>query len=121
MMSPSGDCWCRRRAFARISRIPTSDESSTYSGAAARRADASRIFGHFESATRPLRSSSPLIRACDATKRWASSDSDISSENSATGRPCSIEAFSAMFVTSALLCTTRSSATKLWWTGTVRS
>ena len=37
------------------------------------------------SATRPLRRSSPLIDACEATKRWASSASDISSENSATG------------------------------------
>ena len=42
-----------------------------------------------------------LIRACEATKRCASSASDISSENSATGLPCSIAAFSAMFVTSA--------------------
>ena len=66
--------------------IPTSDESSTYSGAAASFADALRIFGHLPSGTRPLRSSSPLMRPCDATKRCASSVSDISSENSATGR-----------------------------------
>ena len=34
--------------------------------------------------TLPLRRSSPLIDACEAMKRCASSDSDISSENSAT-------------------------------------
>ena len=43
------------------------------------------------------------MRPWDATKRCASSVSDISSENSATGLPCSIEAFSAMFVTRAEL------------------
>ena len=56
----------------------------------ASRVDASRIFGQRCSATRPLRSSSPLMRACEATKRWASSASDISSVNSATGLPWSM-------------------------------
>ena len=40
--------------------------------------------------TRPLRRSSPLSFACEAMKRCASSVSDISSENSATGRSWSI-------------------------------
>ena len=103
MISPSPPHWlCSRRAFARISSIPTSLESSTHSGAAARRWLALRIFGQRCSATRPLRSSSPLIRAWDATKRWASSASAISSEKSATGLPCSTAAFSAMLHTSAL-------------------
>ena len=43
------------------------------------------------------------MRACEATKRWASSASAISRENSATGLPCSTAAFSAMLQTSALL------------------
>ena len=103
--SPPSHWLCRRRAFARISSMPTSLESSTHSGAAASRWEASRIFGQRCSATRPLRSSSPLIRAWEATKRWASSASAISSENSATGRGawCSTAAFSAMLQTSALL------------------
>ena len=41
--------------------------------------------------------------ACEATKRWASSASAISRQNSATGLPCSTAAFSAMLQTSALL------------------
>ena len=94
--SPFSLCWCSRRAFARSSRIPMSDESSTYSGASDSRWQASRIFGQRFSATRPLRSSSPRMRACEATKRCASSASDISSENSATGLPWSSAAFSAM-------------------------
>ena len=101
--SPPSHWLCSRRAFARISSIPTSLESSTHSGAAARRWLALRIFGQRCSATRPLRSSSPLIRAWEATNRWASSASAISSENSATGLPCSTAAFSAMLHTSALL------------------
>ena len=75
-------------------------ESSTYMGASASRWQASRIFGQRCSATLPRRKSSPLIRAWEATKRWASSDSDISSENSATAWPAST-AFSAMLATSA--------------------
>ena len=59
-----------------------------------------RIVGHFVAATLPRRRSSPWIFACEAMNRWASSDSDISSENSATGRPAS-DAFSAMLATSA--------------------
>ena len=39
--------------------------------------------------------------ACEAMKRWASSVSDISSENRATGLPYLTAAFSAMLVTSA--------------------
>src|SRR5437588_103093 len=100
---PPSHWLCSRRALARISSMPTSLESSTHSGAAARRWLALRIFGQRCSDTRPLRSSSPLILACEATKRWASSASAISSENSATGFPCSTAAFSAMLHTSALL------------------
>ena len=50
-----------------------------------------------------MRRSSPLIDACEAMKRWASSASDISRLNSATGRGWSLSSatFSAMFVTSA--------------------
>ena len=54
---------------------------------AAPRPGAGRPRGSSASAARPpcpRRRSSPLIRAWEATKRWASSDSDISSENSAT-------------------------------------
>ena len=51
---------------------------------AASRADAARILPQRDCGTRPLRRSSPLIDACEAMKRWASSPSDISSENSAT-------------------------------------
>ena len=86
--------------MARISSTPVSLESSTYSGACESRWQASRIFGQRCSATLPRRRSSPLIRACEATNRCASSDSDISSENSATAWPASA-AFSAMLATSA--------------------
>ena len=50
-----------------------------------------------------MRRSSPLIDAWEAMKRWASSASDISRLNSATGRGRSLSSatFSAMFVTSA--------------------
>ena len=91
------------------------------SGDFASRFDASMILPQREPGTRPLRRSSPLIEACDAMKRWASSDSDISSENSATALPpaCSA-AFSAKLAISALLCTTMSSATKLWSSGNRR-
>ncbi len=58
-------------------------------------------FGQRSAFTRPLRRSSPFSFAWEAMKRCASSVSDISSENSATGRSWSIAAFSAMFVTSA--------------------
>ena len=92
-----------------------------YSGESASRFDAWRIFGHRETGTLPLRRSSPRIDACDAMNRCASSDSDISSENSATAFLDSSAAFSAKFAISALLWTTMSSATKLWSLGTVRS
>ena len=55
------------------------------SGAFASRVEASTIFAQRCSATRPLRSSSPFTRAWLATKRCASSVSDISRLNSATG------------------------------------
>ena len=54
-------------------------------------------------ATWPLRSLSPGILAWQAMKRWASSVTDISSENSATGLLVFSATFSAMLVTSALL------------------
>ncbi len=57
-------------------------------------------FGQRSALTRPLRSDSPLIFAREAMKRWASSPSDISSENSATALPWSTAAFSAMQVAS---------------------
>ena len=79
--------------------IPTSEESSTNSGAAASFAAACRIFGHLPSLHPALAQLVALDRACEATKRWASSASDISRLNSATGRPWSIAAFSAMLVT----------------------
>ena len=69
----------------------------------------------------PLRRSSPLIEACEAMKRCASSDSDISSENSATACWLLSAAYSAKLAISALLWTTMSSATKLCSPGTVRS
>ena len=97
---PPLTCACRRRDLERTSSTPVSDESSTKSGASARRWQASRILGQRCSATLPRRRSSPLIRAWEATKRWASSDSDISRENSATACPAST-AFSAMLATSA--------------------
>ena len=59
-------------------------------------------FGQSLRATWPLRSLSPDILAWLAMKRWASSVSDISSENRATGFPSLTATFSAMFVTSAL-------------------
>ena len=59
---------------------------------------AASTFGHCSGFTRPLRSDSPLILAREAMKRWASSPSDISSENRATALPWSTEAFSAMLV-----------------------
>ena len=65
------------------------------SGDVARRFDASTIFPQRDAGTRPLRRSSPLIDACEAMKRWASSDSDISSENSATAFFAPSAAFSA--------------------------
>src|SRR3954447_20473258 len=81
-----------------------SDESSTYSGAASySAATRSTRFHLLSSLRRPLRRSSPLIAAWDAMKRCASSASDISRLNSATGRGRSLlsATFSAMFVTSA--------------------
>ena len=59
-------------------------------------------FGHFSARTRPFRRSSLDTRAWEARKRCASSVSDISSENSATGTPASTAAYSAMFVAAAL-------------------
>ena len=91
------------------------------SGDFASRFDASMIFPQRDAGTRPLRRSSPLIDACDAMNRWASSDSDISSENSATAFFAPSAACSAKFAIRALLWTTRSFATKLWSPGTVRS
>ena len=76
------------------------------SGAWSKRpAHSSTRFHLRSSLRRPLRRSSPLIDACEATKRWASSDSLISRLNSATalrrsGSGCSAT-FSAKFVTSA--------------------
>ena len=61
----------------------------------ASRFDAARILPQRAGGTLPLRRSSPLIDACDAMKRCASSDSDISSENSATAFSLSSAAFSA--------------------------
>ena len=51
----------------------------------------------------PCAACRPGMRAWLAMKRCASSVSDISSENSATGRPCLTATFSAMLATSALL------------------
>ena len=62
-----------------------SEESSIHSGACSSAWQAFTTFGQSSRATWPLRSLSPGIRAWLATKRWASSVSDISSENSATG------------------------------------
>ena len=61
------------------------------------------IFGQAASGTRPLLRSSPRTLACDAMKRRASSVSDISRLNRATGFEWLIAAFSAMFVTRQLL------------------
>ena len=77
-------------------------ESSTKIGARASFSTAWSTFGHFSARTRPLRRSSLDTRACEARKRCASSVSDISSENSATGTPASTAAYSAMFVAAAL-------------------
>src|SRR5215212_10319154 len=95
--SPSACCWASRRAFARTSSTERSDESSMYSGELASRELACRIFGQRELGTLPLRRSSPLIEACEAMKRCASSDSDISSENRATALLDSSAAFSQKF------------------------
>ena len=73
------------------------------SGDLASRFDASMILPQREAGTLPLRRSSPLIEAWEATKRWASSDSDISSENSATAFFAPSAAFSAKLAISALL------------------
>ena len=82
---PSACCWASRRAFARTSSTDRSDESSMNSGDSASRLEACEDLRPSASAgTLPLRRSSPLIEACEAMKRCASSDSDISSENSAT-------------------------------------
>ena len=99
--SPSGWRWCSRRALARSSSTPRSDESSTNSGAWVSFSVALSTLGHCSALTRPLRSDSPLILARDAMKRCASSPSDISRLNRATALPWSTEAFSAMFVASA--------------------
>ena len=80
-----------------------SEESSIHSGARSSAWQAFSTFGQSLRATWPLRSLSPGIRAWLATKRCASSVTDISSENSATGRLLLSATFSAMFVTSALL------------------
>ena len=92
---------CRRRALARSSSIPRSEESSIHSGAASSLLQALTTLGQSPLATRPLRSRSPARRACEAMKRWASSISDISSENSATGFLPTRATFSAMLQTAA--------------------
>ena len=89
--------------MARISSTPMSLESSMKIGAAASFSTARSTFGQRSALTRPLRSSSLDTLACEAMKRCASSVSDISSENRATGLPWSIAAFSAMLVASVLL------------------
>ena len=75
----------------------------------ASRLEAARILPQRAGGTLPLRRSSPLIDACDAMKRCASSDSDISSENSATAFSLLSAAYSAKLAISALLWTTMSS------------
>src|SRR5688500_20348480 len=72
-----------------------------YRGEWPSRFEACRIFGQREGGTLPLRRSSPLIEACDAMNRCASSDSDISSENSATALLPSSAAFSQKLAISA--------------------
>ena len=62
---------------------------------------AARILPQRAGGTLPLRRSSPLIEACDAMKRCASSDSDISSENSATAFSLLSAAYSAKLAISA--------------------
>ena len=79
-----------------------SEESSIHSGARSSAWQALSTFGQSLRDTWPLRSLSPGIRAWLATKRWASSVTDISSENSATGLFAFSATFSAMLVTSAL-------------------
>ena len=71
------------------------------SGDFASRLEASMILPQRDAGTRPLRRSSPLIDACEAMKRCASSDSDISSENSATAWSPSSAAFSQKLAISA--------------------
>ena len=61
------------------------------------------IFGHFLLGHPALAQVVALIELCEAMKRWASSVSDISSENRATGSSYFSAAFSAMFVTRARL------------------
>ena len=92
MISPSAArrvCWCSRRAFARMSSMPMSrgvvDEQRRRVVARSARV-AARASTCARPSARPLRRSSPLIVACDAMKRCASSASDISRLNSATGR-----------------------------------
>ena len=99
--SPSACCWSSRRAFARTSSTDRSDESSMNSGDFASRLEASMILPQRDAGTLPLRRSSPLIEACEAMKRCASSDSDISSENSATALLPASAAFSAKLAISA--------------------
>jgi hypothetical protein len=67
-------------------------------GALASFSTAFSTLGQRSPRTRPFRSSSLETLAWEAMKRCASSASDISSENSATGTPWSIAAFSAMLV-----------------------
>ena len=57
----------------------------------------------------------------DASRRWTISCLDISSEKIATGSCSSAVTYCAMESDSDELCTTMSSATKLWSPGTVRS
>jgi hypothetical protein len=91
MISPSPSwprlrSWaCRRRAFARSSSRPRSEESSIQSGADSSWLQALTTFGQSLLATLPLRRRSLEIRDCEPMKRWASSISDISREKRATG------------------------------------
>ena len=92
-------CEWRRRAFARRSRPPRSEDSSIHSGLASRSLQTSSTRFQSRSPTLPLRSLSLGIRARLAIRRWASSDSDISSEKNATGRFSFTATCSAMLAT----------------------
>src|SRR5829696_498643 len=93
-------CACRRRALARSSSRPRSEESSIQSGADSSWLQALTTFGQSLLATLPLRSRSLEIRDCEPMKRCASSISDISREKRATGFLCFIATFWAKSQTS---------------------
>ena len=75
-----------------------SDESSIHSGAFSSSLPTLTTFAQ-SLPTWPLRSLSLGIRARLAIRRWASSESDISSEKKATGRSSWTETCSAMLAT----------------------